>query len=162
MISPQDMAKVPFLHDLGGPYAGQLAGLARLKEYPPGALIFRQAEDFPFLCLVLDGKVSLEVAVSGQPVVEVHRGGPGELLGWSPALGRRAMTATGRAATALRLAVIEIDRVLKLCDSDPAFGAAFHRQVAQVLSSRLDETRRRLSRYLTNRPTLGAPPEGSD
>jgi CRP-like cAMP-binding protein len=162
MISPQYMDKVPFLHDLGGPYAEQLARLAQLKEYAPGAVIFRQAEDFPFLCLVLDGKVSLEVAASGQPVVEVHRGGPGELLGWSPALGRRAMTATGRAATALRLAVIAIDQVLKLCDSDPAFGSAFHRQVAQVLSSRLDETRRRLSRYLTNRPTPGAPSEGSD
>jgi CRP-like cAMP-binding protein len=162
MISPQDMDKVPFMRGLGDPHAGQLARLAELKEYAPGAVIFRQGEDFPFLCLVFDGKVCLEVTVSGQPVAEVHRGGPGELLGWSPVLGRRAMTATGRAATPLRLAVIEIEQVLGLCESDPAFGSAFHRQVAEVLSSRLDETRRRLSRYMTNRPTLGAPSEGSD
>jgi CRP-like cAMP-binding protein len=161
MISPQDMAKVPFLRDLGGPYAEQLTRIAGLKEYAPGAVIFRQGEDFPFLCLVLDGKVSLDVAVSGQSA-EVHRGGPGELLGWSPVLGRRAMTATGRATTPLRLAVIEIDQVLALCERDPSFGTAFYRQVALLLSSRLDETRRALSRQLTNRPALGAPSEGSD
>ena len=162
MISPQDMEKVPFLQELGGSHAERLARLASSKEYSPGAVIFQQGQDFPYLCLVLEGKVSLDVAVSGHEVAEVHRGGPGELLGWSPVLGRRAMTATGKAATPLRLAVIEVDQVLKLCASDPSFGNAFHRQVAQVLSSRLDETRRRLSRYLTNRPTLGAPSEGSD
>ncbi len=162
MIVAQDMEKAPFLQELGGPYAEQLANLAELREYATSAVIFRQNEDFPFLCLVLEGKVSLEMSVSGEPPAEVHRGGPGELLGWSPVLGRRAMTATGRAATPLRLATIEIDRVLALCERDPALGNAFHRQVALVLSSRLDETRRRLSRYLTHRPTLGAPSEGSD
>jgi CRP-like cAMP-binding protein len=162
MISPQDMEKVPFLRDLGGPYADQLAGLARLKEYAPGAVIFRQGEDYPYLCLVLEGEVSLDVAVSGEAVAEVHRGGPGELLGWSPVLGRRSMTATGRAATALRLAVLEMEELLGLCERDGYFGSAFYRQVALVLSSRLDETRRRLSRYLAHRPVMGAPSEGSD
>src|SRR5439155_7095445 len=115
----KEMDKVPFLRDLGGPYADQLARLAELKECAPGAVIFRQGQDFPFLCLVLDGKVSLDVAVSGQAVAEVHRGGPGELLGWSPVLGRRSMTATARAASPLRLAVIELEQVLGLCERDP-------------------------------------------
>jgi CRP-like cAMP-binding protein len=162
MISAQEMDRVPFLKDLGGPHAEQLARLAELKEYAPGAVIFSQGQDFPFLCVVLEGKVSLDVAVSGDAVAEVHRGGPGELLGWSPVLGRRSMTATGRAATALRLAVVKIEQVLDLCERDPSFGNAFHRQVAFVLSSRLDETRRRLSRYLRHRPIQGAPSEGSD
>ncbi|HEX5271514.1 MAG TPA: cyclic nucleotide-binding domain-containing protein, partial [Gemmataceae bacterium] len=106
MISPEDMGKVPFLQGLGGAHADRLARLATSKEYAPGAVIFQQGQDFPYLCLVMEGKVSLDVAVSGHEVAEVHRGGPGELLGWSPVLGRRAMTATAKAATPLRLAVI--------------------------------------------------------
>jgi CRP-like cAMP-binding protein len=156
------MDKVPFLHDLGGPYAEQLARMAQLKEFPAGAVIFRQGQDWGSLCLVLAGEVSLDVAVSGHEVAEVHRGGPGELLGWSPVLGRRSMTATARAATAVRLAVIEIDKILEMCERDPRFGNAFLREVALVLSTRLDETRRRLSHFLTRRPILGAPAEGSD
>ncbi len=162
MISAQDMEKVPFLQELGGPHAERLARLARLKEYAPGAVIFRQGEDFPYLCLVLEGQLSLDVAVSGHEVAEVHRGGPGELLGWSPVLGRRAMTATAKAATPLRLAVVEVDQVLKLCESDPSFGSAFHRQVALLLSSRLDETRRRVARFISGRSPLAAGSEGSD
>ena len=45
------------------------------------------------------------------------------------------MTATAKAATPLRLAVIEIDQVLKLCDGDPSFGSAFYRQVALLLET---------------------------
>jgi CRP-like cAMP-binding protein len=161
MISPQEMDKVPFLRDLGGPCADQIAHIAELREYPAGDTIFCQGQDFPFLCVVLNGEVSLDMAVSGFEVAEVHRGGPGDLLGWSPVLGRRSMTATARAATPLRLAVVPIDQVLALCERDGRFGTAFHRQMALVLSSRLDETRRRLSQYLTRRAHR-ATPEGSD
>jgi CRP-like cAMP-binding protein len=156
------MEKVPFLRDLGGPYAEQMARVAELKQYAAGAIIFRQGTDYPFLCLVLDGEVCLDVAVSGHEVAEVHRGGPGELLGWSPILGRRSMTATGRAATPVRLAVVEVDQLLGMCERDPRFGSALFRQVALVLSSRLDDSRRRLSQFLAHRPMVGVRSEGSD
>ena len=110
---------------------------------------------------MLDGEVSLEVQVSGQEAVEVHRGGPGELFGWSGVLDRHAMTATGRATEPTRIALFEIARVLELCERDPAFGAVFFRQVARVLASRLDETRQRLSHHLPRWPR-GHPPHGSD
>jgi CRP-like cAMP-binding protein len=69
------------------------------------------------------------------------------------------MTATARAATPTRLAVLPVDRIVQLCERDPLFGTAFHRQVAIVMSSRLDDTHRRLSYHLTRRPIPG---EGSD
>ena len=159
MISPQEMGQIPFLQELGGSYAEQIARLAQSKEYAAGAVIFRQGQDAPFVSFVLAGEVGLDVPVSGHEVAEVHRVGPGELLGWSPMLGMRAMTATARAATPVRLAVIDADEVVRMCEGDPRFGTAFHRQVALVLSARLDDTRRRLSRHLTRRPIRG---EGSD
>jgi CRP-like cAMP-binding protein len=162
MIAPEELDRVEFLRNLGGPYAGQLAPLAEPKEYPAGAEIFRQGPDSPYLYFVLDGEVALEVQVSGQEAAEIHRGGPGELFGWSPVLGRHSMTATGRATTPTRLAVFEIARVLDLCERDPRFGSAFYRQVATVLASRLDDTRRRLSPHLPRRSVPGHPTQGSD
>jgi CRP-like cAMP-binding protein len=161
MIKPEEVSRIPFLRDLGGSHLGEFARLAEAQEYAAGAAIFRQGPDSPYLYFVLDGEVSLEVQVSGQEAVEVHRGGPGELFGWSPALGRHSMTATGLATTPTRMAVLDIARVLDLCERDPCFGMAFYRQVARVLASRLDETRQRLSHHVPRRPR-GHPPEGSD
>jgi CRP-like cAMP-binding protein len=161
MIAPEELSRIPFLRDLGGPHINQLAAMAEPKEYPEGAEVFRQGPDSPYLYFVLDGEVSLEVQVSGQEAVEVHRGGPGELFGWSPALGRHSLTATGRATTPTQMALFEVARVLELGERDPRFGMAFFRQVARVLAWRLDETRQRLSHHLPRGP-LGHPPEGSD
>jgi CRP-like cAMP-binding protein len=160
MIAPEELDRVAFLRNLGGPHINQLAAMAEPKEYPEGAEVFRQGEDSPYLDFVLDGEVSLDVQVSGQEAVEVHRAAPGEFFGWSPALGRHAMTATGRATAPTRMALLEVARVLDLCAREPLFGMAFFRQVARVLAWRLDETRQRLSHHLPRGP-LGHPPHGS-
>jgi CRP-like cAMP-binding protein len=162
MIEPEELDRVEFLRDLGGEYARRLAAMAEAKDYPAGAEIFRQGEDSPYLFLVLDGEVALEVRVAGQEAVEIHREGPGELFGWSPALGRRAMTATGRTTRPTRVAVLEIARVLELCEGDPHFGSGFHRRLAILLASRLDDTRWRLSGHLPRGSLPGQPAQGSD
>jgi len=159
MILPQEMDKIPFLRDLGGTYGNELARMAQLEERPAGAVIFRRGQDSSVLYFVLDGEVGLEFQVSPREIAEVHRVGPGDLLGWSPVLGRRSMTATARAVTRTRLAALSVDQIVHLCERDPLFGTAFHRQVAIVLSSRLDDTHRRLSQHLPRRPI---PAEGSD
>jgi CRP-like cAMP-binding protein len=162
MIALEELYRVEFLRNLGREHASQLAALAEPKEYPAGAEVFRQGEDSPYLYFVLDGEVALEVQVSGQGAVEIHRSGPGEFLGWSPALGRRAMTATGRATGPTRLAAFEIARVLELCERDPSFGSGFYRQVSILLASRLDDTRGKLARHLARRSPAGQPALGSD
>src|SRR5262249_17551940 len=92
MIAPEVLERV---RNLGGTHLNQLATMAELKEYPAGAEIFRQREDSPYFYFVLDGEVALDIQVSDREAVEIHRAGPGEFFGWSPALGRHAMTGTG-------------------------------------------------------------------
>ncbi len=159
MLTAHEMSEIPFFRNLGGPHADELARIAQPTEYPPGAVLFRQKQDSPFIYFVLAGEVRLEVEVSGREFAEVHRVGPGELLGWSPVLGRRSMTATARAATPVRLAALGVEELLRLREGNPQFAAAFFREVAVVVSARLDDTRRRLSHHLSRRPVPG---EGSD
>jgi CRP-like cAMP-binding protein len=162
MIMPEELEGVPFLRELGEPHVQRVAQLARPQEYEQGAVLFRKGEDSPFIYVVLSGSVSLGVGRPGGDAGEAHVVGPGELVGWSPVLGRRAMTATARAATACRVAAVGVGQLRGLMEADPHFEAAFLRQIALTVSDRLAETRHRLVRALGSRALSAANVEGSD
>jgi CRP-like cAMP-binding protein len=145
MILPEEMACIEFLQKLGASYANQIAQLAQLKEYPAGAVLFREGQKSAFIYFVLRGTVGLEIKTPSQKAVPVQTVGPGELLGWSPVLGSHSMTATARALDRCRLAALAVDPLLALCEHDPHFGKAFLRQLATALADRLRATRLRLS-----------------
>jgi CRP-like cAMP-binding protein len=156
------MKEVVFLRELGEEHLNRISRMAQVKEYEPDAVVFRQGQDSPSIYIVLKGQVSVRMEEAGGASVEVSLVGPGELLGWSPVLGRQAMTATARAVKRSRLAVLDVHQVLDLCERDPRFGIAFLRQIALVLSERLWGTRRYLARALSHRPLHVGPLEGSD
>jgi CRP-like cAMP-binding protein len=162
MIIPGEMKAIPFVQNLGAPYLNQIATMARLQDCKAETVLFRQGQGSSFVYFVLSGKVSLEIEEPDGKSVHVSTIGPGELVGWSPALERHAMTATARAVTASRLAVLEVRQVLDLCERDPHFGVAFLRQIALILSERLWDTRKNLARALSHRPLLPVPVESSE
>jgi CRP-like cAMP-binding protein len=162
MISAGEMKGVRFLQNLGEKYLNQVATMARLQECKEGTVVFRQGEGSPCIYFVLRGKIGLEVEEPDGKSVGVSTIGPAELAGWSPVLGRQAMTATARALTDCRLAVLDVGQISDLCERDPRFGVAFLRQIASVVSERLWDTRRNLARALSHRPLFASPVESSD
>jgi CRP-like cAMP-binding protein len=162
MINPEELKKNEFLQHLDEQHLNQIARLARLAEHEPGSVVFRQGENAPFVYLVLDGMIGLQVEDLGETAIEVSRVGPGELLAWSPILGRHAMTATAQAVTRCRLAVLCIKDLTDLFEKDPHFEAVFLRQIVSVVSDRLWDTRRGIARAISHRPLLSAGSEGSD
>jgi CRP-like cAMP-binding protein len=164
MTLAEEMGEVNALKGLGLPHLQKLAAIARSREYPAEALLFREGDDSTFLFVLLKGAVLLEVNLRDRGPTAIYAAGPGELLGWSPVLGRHAMTATARATTPCRLAVLEVARVSALIEQDPAFGVAFLRQLALVVSDRLSATRRCLAavRDHSHLPQFSVISEGSD
>jgi len=164
MILPEEMECVQFLQGLDEQQRKCIIGMAQLKECPPGTILFQEGQDSSVIYCVLHGTVSLEVGDAAGESVEIATVGPGDLLGWSPVLGRRAMTATARAATRCRLAVLHAPQILALCEREPRFGVAFLREVALVLSERLSSTRRHLAlaRTVSQRSPLEVSLEGKD
>jgi CRP-like cAMP-binding protein len=162
MILPEEMNEIEFLRSLGEQHVNRIARLARHKECEKGTVVFRQGQGSPFIYFVLNGEIGLQVEEPGGESVEVSTVGPGGLLGWSPLLGRQAMTATARATTPCQLAVLDVPQLLELCEQDPHFGIAFLRQIALVMSDRLWDMRRNFARALSHRQALAAVPEGSD
>jgi CRP-like cAMP-binding protein len=162
MILPEEMENVLLLSNLAKAQLNQLTALAQLQECPADTVLFREGESSPNFYFLLRGHVGLEVEDPEIGPVQVFSAGPGDLLGWSPILGRPAMTATARTTTRCRLAALGTAQVAALCERDPCFAAAFLRQTALVLSDRLRGTRRALARALAHRPQLATIPEGSD
>jgi CRP-like cAMP-binding protein len=162
MIIPEEMRRIDFLQKLGEQYLNQIAMMAQLKEYEAGSVLFPQGEDSQQIYFVLSGKVGLSVNEPDGSSVEVAQLGPGEILGWSPVLGRHSMTATARAVTRCRVASLDVKEIDDLCARDPRFGCAFLREIAVVVSDRLWATRRSLARRLSHRDVMTSALEGSD
>jgi CRP-like cAMP-binding protein len=136
--------------------------MAQMIECAKGEVLFRENQHSPYIYFVLSGEVGLRVEESVGGSTEVYVAGEGDLLGWSPVLGRRAMTATARARTNCRLAVLPASQLMDYCKTDPTFAAAFLKEVALVLSQRLTSTRRQLARVIHHGSPLAGAAEGSD
>jgi CRP-like cAMP-binding protein len=164
MSLTEEMEKVKTLRGLGEVHLRKLAAIACPQECPAGAVLFREGDDSTSIFVLLSGEVSLEVNMRDRGPTAIYAAGVGELLGWSPVLGRHAMTATAKVATPCRLAVLEVARVNELIQQDPQFGVAFLRRLALIVSDRLSATRRCLAsiRSPFDSPRFSALREGSD
>jgi CRP-like cAMP-binding protein len=164
MSLAEEMVEVKSLRGLGHAHLHKLAAIASPGECPAGTILFREADDSSSIFVLLSGEVSLEVTRRDRGSATIYAASPGELLGWSPVLGRHAMTATARVTTPCRLAVLEVGRVNELIQEDPQFGVAFLRQLALIVSDRVSATRHCLAsvRDHFESPRFSALREGSD
>jgi CRP-like cAMP-binding protein len=144
MVPLETLKAVRLLQGIADDQLRQVASVAEVQEFPANAVVFREGQTSPSLYLVAEGSVSLEINVPGGGSVRFQTVGPGELLGWSPLLDVGPLTATARTLAPSRLLVLDAAQVQALCARDTGFGYEFIRRVAQVLSRRLDATRRQL------------------
>jgi CRP/FNR family cyclic AMP-dependent transcriptional regulator len=144
MVLLETLDEIRFLEGIAPEHLGRIASAGRLKEYPPGALLFCEGKHSDYIYLVARGEVGLEIRAADGGASPVQVIGPGELLGWSPILGPGPVTATARTRTTCRLIALDAKRMLAMCDAEPRFGMEFIRRTATALAGRLDATRRRM------------------
>jgi CRP-like cAMP-binding protein len=164
MSLTEEMLSIEALRGLGESQLQKIASIAKPEECQVGAILFREGDDSPIIFVLLSGEVSLEVSMRERSPTCIYVAGPGELLGWSPILGRHAMTATAKVTTPSRLAALEVARLNELVEQDPQFGVAFLKQLALIVSDRLSATRRCLAsvRDHFDSPRFSTLREGSD
>jgi CRP/FNR family cyclic AMP-dependent transcriptional regulator len=144
MVLLEDLEKFDLLQEFSPVYRKQLASLATSKNFLPGSCIFQEGDHERCVYVVAEGKVVLEIKVPSLGVVRVHQVGPGDLLGWSPILGRGWMTATARALTPCRLIALDAEQLRALAERETRFGMEFFRSMASALADRLRATRLQL------------------
>jgi CRP/FNR family transcriptional regulator, cyclic AMP receptor protein len=150
-----------FLSGVGDEVLKTIASVATLKEFPAGAVVFREGQSESHIYLVVTGGVALEVRLAGRDARRIQTVGAGELLGWSPVLGQITMTATARTVDPTRLIAVDGTQLVSLCEHNPKFGYEFMKRTALALATRLSATRLQLlDVYGRELPAAAAGQEG--
>jgi CRP-like cAMP-binding protein len=141
MVPIKTLETLSFFEGFPPEYLQPLADVARLVEVPADEVLFAEGKKSPNIYVVIEGKVSLEIWVASRGVTRIQSVGPGKLVGWTPVLADRAMTATARTEEPCRLVSINAMQVLEACGQNPHLGMEFMRRTALAISRRLNATR---------------------
>jgi CRP-like cAMP-binding protein len=133
-----------FSAELSDATAAKLAALVSLQQFPAGTVIFAEGAVNPWMYLIVEGQIALEMCVPAKGCTRILTLGAGELLAWSSLLGGGRMTAGAHALTNSRMLVAPAKAISDLCAADREFGYEFFRGVAVALSKRLVATRLQL------------------
>lgn len=133
----------PFVRGLPPHQIEKLARLASEVRYQGDQIIFRQAESSNLFCLVVSGKIGLEVNAPGR-ILRIQTIGEGEALGWSSVLGGREKQFQARALGAVRALAFDGTELRAACEADCGLGYAIMQRLLRVVADRLQALRLQL------------------
>jgi len=140
----EDLRSCDFFRDIADEHLQKLAEICREVAFPAQATIFEEYGRAKTVYVVLSGEISVAICEPDdfcRQIAVVH---PGELLGWSPLVGRSRLYDTARTASPVKALAFDGDQLMDFCAANPSFGFEFMRQTARVLSERLSGTRLQL------------------
>jgi CRP-like cAMP-binding protein len=137
------LKEISFFQGVHEPLLEQLATMCWEVKFPARTTIFEEFDRAKDAYFILDGRISLAIC-DGKGCRQISIVGKGELLGWSPLIGRTRLFDTARAATDVKAICFQADELLEFCKQHSDFGFEFVRRVATVLAERLSATRQQL------------------
>jgi CRP/FNR family cyclic AMP-dependent transcriptional regulator len=133
----------PFAQTLWPEHIDRLSRMGSDVQFTTGELIFQEGDHSSFFYLLISGNVALEVQSPGRCVRIATLYG-GEVLGWSSVTGDASKQFQARALEPVKAIAFDGARLRHACAEDYAFGFAFMRTLAEVMSSRLHAVREQL------------------
>lgn len=125
--------------------------LRHVRDFAPGAVIFREGEPGKEMYIVVDGKVEITKSTSGSAAKTLATLGRGDLFGEMAIIDKKARAATATAVGATKVLVLNE----ALFDATLAHNPDFARKIVKLLSERLRHTNLLLQTALsTNRQKL--------
>jgi CRP-like cAMP-binding protein len=139
----QLLRDISFFEGVDDRRLAQLAQMCRAVTFPARATMFEEFDRAKDVYFILEGNVSLAVCdANGCRQISVV--GKGDLLGWSPLIGRTRLFDTARTVTPMKALSFDADDLLEFCRKNTDFGFEFMRRAAAVLGERLSATHRQL------------------
>ncbi len=131
----------PFFAGLTEPFLRSLVPSSRLVDYDTGATIAREGDPAREFCLIVHGKVALELVPHDRPRLTVLTLGPGEVFGWSWLVAPHLWRSDARALKPTRVLSVDGERLRAALEAHPADGYRFLLRFVPILGQRLDATR---------------------
>ncbi len=147
------LARSELFEGFGEDKLSQIARISREESYEAGEVIFKEGDPAEKLCVVVEGKVALEMKVQlgatprRQATIEVVE--PGQPCGWSAVIGSHPFTMSGRCIEPSKVISIDGASLRRLLEDDPRLGFELLKRVIEVVSSRLGHTRKTLANILS-------------
>jgi CRP-like cAMP-binding protein len=133
----------PFVRGLPPHHIEKLAGLATEVRYQDDQIIFRQADMSNLFCLVVSGRIGIEVNAPGR-TFRIQTIGEAETFGWSSVLGGREKQFQARALGSVRALAFDGAKLREACDGDCGLGYAIMQRLLRVVADRLQALRLQL------------------
>lgn len=140
----QVLRDVAFFRDIAEEHLERLAKIGRPVEFAERSEVFHEFDKAEEVYVLLSGRVSLIICQPRVGCRQLMEVGDGDLIGWSPLVGRPRLYDTARTLTPTKAIALNGEQVLALCHDDPVFGFEFMRRVAITLAERLSATRLKL------------------
>jgi CRP/FNR family transcriptional regulator, cyclic AMP receptor protein len=133
-----------FFREFDTEHLKKLAAIGRAVDFPAHHTIFEEHAPAKEVYVILSGKISLAICDEKKSCRQIASIGEGELLGWSPLVGRPRLYDTARTVTAVKSLEFNGGALMQFCESNPSFGFKFMHRIACTLAARLSSTRLQL------------------
>lgn len=127
-------------HRLEADDQDRLAGLALRRVYKAGEIIFTENEEAYAICLLLRGRVGLQMDVGSGRRLTVSTVDPGEFFAWSGLVAPYHFTATARAVEDCDTAIWKAADLRALFEENPRLGYRVMDQIAFLIAQRLRDS----------------------
>lgn len=156
MLRPR-YAGLTIFQGLGPDLFGVMSSFMEEIQIQIGQMIFSQGQSAQFLYILLSGEVQVRYKPYDGPALTIARIVPGEVVGWSSALGREVYTSSAEVTqngAAFRIRASDLNH---LCDCNPEAGTLLLDRLASVIAERLRNTHDSILALLSQ----GIDPKGS-
>jgi CRP-like cAMP-binding protein len=133
-----------FFRDFPAEHLEELAAMCREIELPARSTVFQEYDRAKDVYVILSGEIVLAICEAKDSCRQIGVLGAGDLMGWSPLVGRSRLYDTARTKTDVKVLAVDGKQLMEFCAANPAFGFKFMHRVACVLAERLSGTRLQL------------------
>ncbi|MGD8710548.1 MAG: cyclic nucleotide-binding domain-containing protein [Ectothiorhodospiraceae bacterium] len=138
------LQKHEFFTGLSAGVIDLLAGASREMHLDKDQVLFVQGDRAEHFYLIREGAIAIEIPAIYGPSLEVQHLGGGKILGWSWLIPPYEWTFQARADEPTELLEFDGNAILARCEADPAVGYAVLKRFSNLMSERLEASRRKM------------------
>ena len=133
-----------FFREFPPEYFEQLVDIGREIEIPARTTVFEEYDRAKDVYVILSGEINLAICEKEDSCRLIGTLRQGDLMGWSPLVGRARLYDTARTVTDVTALALDAKKLMEFCAANPKFGFKFMHRIACVLAERLSGTRLQL------------------
>jgi CRP/FNR family cyclic AMP-dependent transcriptional regulator len=146
-----ELNAIPIFKGLDDSHLHLLSPIISRRSYRAEAMIFQLEQPADFLYILKSGEVLVEFKPFDGPRIVIARIRPGDVFGWSAALGHTVYTSSARAVVASSVYRLNGDKLQQLCTRHPETGVIILTRLSAVISNRLSSTQQLIFSHFNHR-----------